>query len=705
MTAPPPAVPVPQPYLHELVSCVRAPTTALSGADGQLRAAGAQGAFRLDSRVLSELVLEVDGQEPAPVGHDQLGPATARFTGIVRHLGDPTADPTVRVERERRVHGDGLEEQITLVNTSRRPVSATVRLVLAADFAAMDAVKRGGAGTPVPPTPTTAGAAFTGAHTRTTVAGLPRPDHQDRSGDHWRLQWRVTIAAGAAWHATLAVQADSPAVAPEQAFRPAGGTGWQPVARDGPRDLVRLLAASAADLDALTLTDPAGDAFVAAGSPWYLTLFGRDSLWAARLALPLGTDLARGTLRALAHRQGTRHDPATAEAPGKMPHEVRALPQHIVGDRLVYYGTVDATCLWVCLLHDAWRWGMATDDVADLLDPLEAALEWLVDHGDPDGDGFLKYVDRTGHGLANQGWKDSADAIQFPDGTLAQPPIALSEAQAYAYEAAIAGAALLATFGRPGAARLRAWAGRLRERFRSAFWVRDARGSFPAVALDGANRPVDVATSNLGHLLGTGMLTPAESATVAARLREPDLDCGYGLRTLSADAAGYNPYGYHTGAVWPHDTAIAVQGLARAGHTAGAMRLAAGLLRAAPSFDHRLPELYAGTSDAPRPYPAACRPQGWSAAAVVALLHAALGMVADVPDATLTVNPCAEFAAWFPLQVDGLQLAGAPLAVAVDVAGRARVDTTAPVSVLTRPPAPRPRAPRARILPVEETQP
>jgi glycogen debranching enzyme len=247
----------------------------------------------------------------------------------------------------------------------------------------------------------------------------------------------------------------------------------------------------------------------------------------------------------------------------------------------------------------------------------------MRDHGDSDGDGLLEYVDETGHGLANQGWKDSGDSVQWHDGRLAEGPIALCEVQAYAYEAAVHGADLLDHFGRDGGDAWRAWAERLRDRFRASFWVSDAAGAYPAIALDAAKRPVDTVTSNLGHLLGTGLLDEHEEALVAARLVSPELAAGFGLRTLSSDAAGFWPLSYHGGSVWTHDTAVAVSGLARAGFADEARTLAEGLLAAAPSFDHRMPELHSGDDrgevPAPVPYPASCRPQAWSAAAAVAV--------------------------------------------------------------------------------------
>ena len=226
------------------------------------------------------------------------------------------------------------------------------------------------------------------------------------------------------------------------------------------RRLTRLLDRSLDDLRGLRLAEAAAphDVFLGAGVPWFLTLFGRDSLWAARMMLPLGTDLAASTLRVLARRQGTRIDPNSGEAPGKIMHELRRDEFAVPGNGLhlpaAYYGTVDATMLWVNLLHDAWRWGLADNEVADLLPHLEAALGWLADHADSDGDGFVEYIDTSGRGLSNQGWKDSGDSVRFRDGTLADAPIALAEVQGYAYQAATNGAALLDAFGRPGAAAL-----------------------------------------------------------------------------------------------------------------------------------------------------------------------------------------------------------------------------------------------------------
>ena len=649
--------------------------------------------------------MEVDGQPPVPVGYQQSRATSAWFVGVARHLGDPIADPTVRVERHRDVTADGLVEEIVLVNNARQPVTTTLGCRLAVDFAGMDAVKAGRQSTLRRPEQRDRGTlTWRDPYATVTVQATGEPEVELAADHTARLTWRVELPAHSRFPVTLsATAARTPRGRVNTFDAPAGPVWPHPATVTGPTDLSRLLARGIADLEALTLTDPdrAGAVFAAAGTPWYLTLFGRDSLWAARFTLPLGTDLAAGTLRVLADRQGTRNDLVTAEAPGKIAHEVR--PEGIGDLPEVYFGTVDATALWICLLHDAWRWGLPAEQVRPLLDHLQAALGWLTTDADADGDGFLEYLDHTGRGLANQGWKDSGDAIQFADGTIATPPIALAEAQAYAYQAAMAGAALLDAHGRDGGDQARQWAAALQERFRAAFWVTDSRGRFPAIALDGAKRPVAVAASNLGHLLGTGLLRPDEAAAVAARLAAPDLDCGYGLRTLSAEAAGFNPLGYHTGSVWPHDTAIAVTGLARQGHPAVAASLAEGLLRAAPRFDHRLPELFGGVTadpdaagDAPLAYPASCRPQAWSAAVAPALLTAALGLEADVPGGYLTVRPHPEFAHWFPLRVEGLRVAGHPLTVAVAADGTVEVHTDAPVEVRVETAAPSVRVPRSR---------
>jgi glycogen debranching enzyme len=662
-----------QPYLHELVTVVAAPGLVLSDADGQLTGDGATGVYLADRRVLSRLVVGVDGREPAPVGGQSLDTQTARFVGVVRHLGDPGPDPTVFVERARTVSPGGLRETIRLVSRARQPLTCTVNLELDADLADIGEVKAGRP-TAMPPFRPDLEAAGTVrwpvADGIAVIATLsPEPD-ETRTAAPSRVMtaWDVTLPARGRWEATVEVTATAPGGPPIAA--PATRELWRaPAVRAGDHRLPALVERSVADLAGLLAADPAAtdDHYLTAGAPWYLTLFGRDSLWAARMALPLGTDLAAGTLRTLARRQGTRTDPAIEQEPGKILHEVRigpAGPEH-------YYGTVDATPLWISLLHDAWRWGLADAEVAELLPNLEAALGWLRNAA---GNGFVRYVDNAGV-LANQGWKDSFDSIQFSDGRLADPPIALCEVQAYAFAAALEGAAVLDAFDRPGADSWRGWAAGLRDRFRKAFWVEDRAGRYPAIALDGAGRPVDSVTSNIGHLLGSGFLDETETAAVVRRLAAPDMDSGFGLRTMSSRSAGFNALSYHGGSVWSHDTAIALRGLAAAGTAdadAVAASLARGLLEAAPAFDFRLPELYGGESAGggrrPLAYPAACRPQAWSAAAALVVLTTTLGLTPDVPAGRVTLRPMRPSPVG-ELTVRGLRVAGQPLDVRLTAAG------------------------------------
>ncbi|HEX6444225.1 MAG TPA: glycogen debranching N-terminal domain-containing protein [Streptosporangiales bacterium] len=662
-----------QPLLHDLALCLRAPTVALSGTDGQIADGGVQGVFHADVRVLSRARLDVGGAEPEPIAAYDGAPGEVSFVGLARNVGDPGPDPTVRVTRNRTALVDGLDERVVVTSTAAEPVETTVRLSVAADLAAVHDVRAGAGAPPVDAEREADRLRWSapGLYVDLTAPGAD-PDAAARA-----LTWRVVVPPRGTtelrW--SLRVRDERRVVVPV--------TGEPPWARpavraDDPR-LAALLERSLADLDTLRLA-PAelpGETFLAAGAPWYFTLFGRDSLWAARMLLPLGTGLAASTLRTLAHYQGRRHDVETAEAPGKVMHELRrsgftlsrgeggALPP-------LYYGTVDATLLWVLLLHDAWRWGMPADAVEPLLPHLEAAMGWLASDADPDGDGFVEYVDESGHGLANQGWKDSYDSVRFRDGRIAEAPIALAEVQGYAHAAALAAADLLDAFGRAGADRWRTYAAGLAAAFRRAFWVEDEHGPYPALALDRDKRPVDALASNAGHLLGTGLLDESEARLVAARLTAPDMCAGYGLRTMSASAGGYAPLSYHCGSVWPHDTAIVALGMAREGLVDEAARLVTGLVEAAPAFGYRLPELYGGDGRAetprPIPYPSSCRPQAWSAASAVAALQVLLGLRVDVPAGVVELRPPTPSPVG-ELHVDGLVAGAERLTVVVDRSG------------------------------------
>ncbi|WP_431280492.1 glycogen debranching N-terminal domain-containing protein [Leifsonia poae] len=664
-----------QPLLHDSVVVLTAPSQAWSATDGTVDGHGIHGFYHSDVRVLSEIELTVGGSLPEHIATGSPDAATAVFTSLARGLDDATADPRVRIEQKREVRAGSLVETITVRNALGTPVRPRVSVAVRADFTPMQLMKAGlrGSENPIESATNADGVTFASG---TVTAVVSAPDAETETDDtSTTLTWTPEIAGHSSVTLGWRIDVDDPSSVVAGA---APSTDWAAFsAATGDSRLAAWLSRALADLQALRMstTERPDEIFLAAGAPWFFTLFGRDSIWAARMLLPLGTDIAASTLRILADLQGTEVVNDTAEQPGKIMHELRPATMTLPGLGIVlpplYFGTVDATALWVNLLHDAWKWGMPAAEVEALLPHLEAALAWMRDYGDSDGDGFLEYVDTTGHGLANQGWKDSGDSIQWRDGTLADGPIALCEVQGYAYEAAVGGADLLEAFGRPGADEWREWAADLKERFAAAFWIDDPAGAYPAVALDAAKQKVDTVTSNIGHLLGTGILTPEQSALVAQRLVSPELNSGYGLRTMSTDSAGFWPLSYHGGSVWAHDTAIAISGLARDGHTAEAETLAEGLLAAAEGFDYRMPELHSGDSAAdtptPIPYPAACRPQAWSAAAAVSVLSARLGLAADAQAGTLD---SAATPGVGTMAVTGLRFAGDALSLTVDADGR-----------------------------------
>jgi glycogen debranching enzyme len=393
---------------------------------------------------------------------------------------------------------------------------------------------------------------------------------------------------------------------------------------------------SIADLRLLRNDGPMrGEHYVAAGVPWFTTLFGRDSIITSLQVLPFMPDVARETLKVLADWQATEDDPDRDMEPGKILHELRIGELARTGElpHRPYYGSIDSTPLWLILLDETYRWTGDLDLVRSLWSNALAALEWIDRHGDRDGDGFVEYERRTPAGLLNQGWKDSGDSIRHRDGALAEVPIALAEIQGYVYDAKLRMASLARRLGDATlAARLESEAAELYRRFNDAFWLEDTR--FYAIALDREKRPVGTIGSNPGHCLWSGIVPPERVDAVVERLLDPAMDSGWGIRTYASGQPGYNPVGYHTGTVWPHDNAIIAAGMKRAGRHDAADRVASRMFEAAQhSPDFRLPELFCGfergIADMPVPYPVACSPQAWSAATSLSLLQTMLGMHAD----------------------------------------------------------------------------
>lgn len=621
-----------QPWIYQQQVIVSAPAQLWSAAGGRVDGSGASGFYVGDTRVISALQLKINGVEPELVRSTRSGADRTENVYLARNITGATVDPMVRVNERRVVDHDSLSLEACVVNGLDRDVRMTVEMSVYLDDSDMQSIKGGAAGDGQDRPGglrISLGRSGVEAHSRSgrTVVTPHAGAAITRHGTRCSFAWEMTVPA----HGNRDVGFVCSVEAPQNVVVAAKGEApWSGVHLDsGDPRLDAWVKRSLQDLAGLRMSVPdmPEDEFLAAGAPWFFTLFGRDSLWAARFLLPLTDKPAIGTLRILARFQASTHDPHTNAEPGKIPHELRSETLESSGAfssshmRLppLYYGTVDATALWVILLGELARGGVSPSVVEELIPNLERALAWIVEWGDADDDGFLEYIDRSGHGLSNQGWKDSGDSVRWRDGSIAEGPIALCEVQAYAYQAAIEGAGILDDFGRPGAPALRTWAAGLKSRFNQCFWAHDEMGRYPVIALDGQKRQVDSVTSNIGHLLGTGILDEDGARDVAHRLMSPQLNSGYGIRTLSRDSGGYWPLSYHCGSVWAHDSAIAMLGLSHEGFVNEAKEIANGLIEAAASFGYQMPELYSGDAapESPVPYPAACHPQAWSAAAAI----------------------------------------------------------------------------------------
>lgn len=404
--------------------------------------------------------------------------------------------------------------------------------------------------------------------------------------------------------------------------------------RSSSQILTRVMDRSMRDLGILRSTLDGGTGYFAAGVPWFVALFGRDSIITALQTLAYDSSIAEQTIRLLARYQGTMLNAYREEEPGKILHELRVGEMARLGEipHTPYYGTVDATPLWLILVGKHSTWTGETRLFEQLRPQIEAALNWMEQYGDVDRDGYVEYSCKIEKGLANQGWKDSGDGIVNADGSLAEPPIALVEVQGYVYEAKMEMAKLFRRCGEVDrAAELERSAQTLREQFDRDFWL--PRGYY-ALALQDGNRPAEVLASNAGHALWSGIAHPDRARATAEQLLTPEMFNGWGVRTLSSAALRYNPLGYHLGTVWPHDNSLIAAGFKRYGLDSEALQIVDGMLQAATEFEgHRLPELFGGFArddyGMPVSYPVACQPQAWSAGAVPYLLTTGLGLEPD----------------------------------------------------------------------------
>ena len=449
--------------------------------------------------------------------------------------------------------------------------------------------------------------------------------------------------------------------------------GWSSITASS-EPLGTLLSRSTADLTSIIQHAPKGT-FIMAGVPWFATLFGRDSILAALSVLPFNPAVAVGTLKTLASLQGTEINRERDEQPGKIIHEIRG--GELAGTGEVpfgrYYGSIDSTPLFLCLLG---AYVAVTGDLklpAELWGNVERALEWIERFGDRDGDLFLEYIRLTPKGLANQGWKDSFDSISHADGSLARAPIALCEVQAYVYAAYVSIAEVALRLGRGKMAAILANRAKdLRRRFLAQFWLED-EGTV-ALALDRDKQPCRVMASNAAHCMAAGLLEPEQARVLAERLLSDQMYSGWGIRTLASNERRYNPMSYHNGSIWPHDNAIAAAAFRRISHHGGILKVLEGLTQAAAHLKTgSLPELYCGFPRdervSPVPYPVACHPQAWSAASIFTVVQAMLGIEVGGFDRKLVLESPAmpEWLDW--LKIENLRVGDGAVSL---IAHRAR---------------------------------
>jgi glycogen debranching enzyme len=631
----------------DLVSILDGNTFVVSDSAGDIEASPTDptGLFSLDTRYLSRWVLTVNGERLNALSTDDLQYFETRFF-LVPGTGTVYIDAKLSVIRRRAV-GGGFDEQLTILNHAEQPAELTVRIEADADFADLFEVKDALAKKGTYSARVERGRLVLGyereTYRRATVIVAKDGARFDEQG----VTFSVTLEPHGSWTTEVRVEPLVPGLGQGHELRsgkrprvsmqknlerwlaeaPRLECDWDPLKATYRRSLVDLAALRFSPLTA------GGRSLPAAGLPWFMTMFGRDSIFTSLQALPFAPELAATTLRELGMRQGSRFDDFRDEDPGRILHEMRYGELTAFAERphSPYYGTADATPLFVVLLDEYERWTGDTKLVRELEYEARAALNWIDEYADLRGDGYVWYQRRNEEtGLENQCWKDSWDSISYRDGRLPGFPRATCELQGYAYDAKIRGARLARLVWRDAtyADRLEKQAADLKRRFNRDFWVAD--GEYFALALDPEGERVDALTSNIGHLLWSGIVDKSKAKAVARHLVGPQLFSGWGVRTLASDQGRYNPIGYHVGTVWPFDNSFVAWGLRRYGFKHEAALVAAGILDAAEFFDGRLPEAFGGyertLTKYPVQYPTACSPQAWSTGAPLLFLRTMLGL-------------------------------------------------------------------------------
>ncbi len=660
---------------------------------GEIAPESEQGVFSSDTRFVSRYNLYVNG-EP----WDLLTSAAVQYYAARIHLANPrveTEDGVIEARDlgllVRRRVADGIHEDLDLSSYATRPLRFQLEIAIRADFAdiyevrAHRFVRRGRTRTAWDAERIELRTTYENRDFKRALVvqfvGSTRPPVYANG----RAVFEVALAPGQSWHTCVYLvlvegdRAHVPIHTCDAASRPGIELGhlqaaWTSIATQlstPNEDVYRTFKQSVEDMGALRMHDQdfAPDVWIpAAGVPWYVALFGRDSLIVSLQNTLVHAPFALGALKKLAQYQATELDDWRDAEPGKILHELRVgeLAHFRKIPHVPYYGTADATSLYPIVLHEAWKWTGSRALLEEYRAVALQCLAWIDRYGDLDGDGFQEYRTRSPQGYENMGWKDSGDAVVYPDGRAVPQPKALCELQGYVFDAKLRLAEVFEALGEPDrAARLRAQAAELQRRFEQAFWCEDL--GFYAFALDPAKQPVKSVASNVGHCLWSGIVSPERAARVVRRFLEADLWSGWGIRTLSARHPAYNPFSYHRGSVWPHDNGLIALGFKRYGFAEEANRLARDLFEAASFFDqYRLPELYAGlpreVGAFPVQYVGANIPQAWAAGSVFHLLQAILGLRADAPRGRLLVHPT--LPSWLPaLELRGLQVGQARLAL------------------------------------------
>jgi glycogen debranching enzyme len=612
--------------------------------NGDVEASEAKGYFYRDVRHLSRWVIRLDERELQCLNSTAVDYYSARIV-----LAPPGEQPLLTLMRDRFVT-EGVHEDLIVTNHSEEPQQVKLELTFDADFADITEARRARPKQGIEPTRHDSKGLVSlityraGGFERATRVKFSSRLVQVEDGHAAAL---LNLPPRGQWRCCVDIE---PVVdgKPRRALRRCGSfhapepemnttlREWldaSPYLDSDWDDLDEVYRQSLLDLAALRIRPDDGvtGAMPAGGMPWYMALFGRDPLWTSYMALPFHSSLAAATLATLARHQATDYDDFSDAEPGKILHESRNGKNAALGlDPSPYYGTHDATALFLILLDEYERWTGDTNLVHELETNARAALEWIEGPGDLDGDGYLEYRSRSPKGLNNHCWKDSDDGILHSDGSQPDKPLAVCELQAYAYDARLRTARLAREVWDDAelARRLERDARALKERFNRDFW--DARGRRYVLALDAAKKKVDPPASNMGHLLFCGIVDDDRAEAVVRRLLRKDLFSGWGIRTVSSDAKSYSPLRYHQGTVWPHDTAVCAEGMRRYGFRSEASQLALALIEAANTFDHRLPECFAGfprdKTGATVEYPGALRPQAWAAAAPLSCLRTFLGL-------------------------------------------------------------------------------